>query len=442
MVIDQLHCPMSYAVYKFQPEVMQFSACCDARTYEFDRDLFDALGDDYFEKHPKLVKRKEDLYKNIRNSDCEQCWMKEDEGLRSMRQQYSHEWKMINTRRDLKVDLAYPGRIELWMNSTCNLGCFMCHLGNSNTLRKIWHKDYDHFGNDGVGWENWTGDMHGSAPGYRKRFEESMLKFVIKALNECPNKELVISYLGGEPTLHSEMYDHADLFIEAGKAALERGCVLKIEITTNGTSKDRLNERFYRMFEKYKSAGWVTRIMLSQDAANEQAQVRWGADFPQIRRNFGNWIHPDSSIDHVTTFTVVSALNLPYMDDMADYIHGEIVNNYDGKKNLTLNFNTLIMPKWMRVRHLPRRFAIEAAAHATTLYGEIVERWPHVNYQEVLFKNIVSTLKERPAEEDMQFFFEALDYTNRVYQKQDANWDFYKQFPHLNEVKAMYRGDQ
>ena len=34
---------------------------------------------------------------------------------------------------------------------------------------------------------------------------------------------LTIAYLGGEPTLHSEMYDHADEFIEAAKDMTGRG---------------------------------------------------------------------------------------------------------------------------------------------------------------------------------------------------------------------------
>ena len=36
---------------------------------------------------------------------------------------------------------------------------FMCHMGNSNTLRKIWYKDYDEYGNDGYGHDTWIGKL-------------------------------------------------------------------------------------------------------------------------------------------------------------------------------------------------------------------------------------------------------------------------------------------
>lgn len=50
MDFRNLHCPMSYSVYKFQPEIGEFSACCDARSYKFDQTLFDELKTDYFKK--------------------------------------------------------------------------------------------------------------------------------------------------------------------------------------------------------------------------------------------------------------------------------------------------------------------------------------------------------------------------------------------------------
>lgn len=434
---DQLHCAMSYAVYKFQPEICAFSACCDAEIINIDHEIFNALGKDYFELHPQLIERKLDLYNNVKHRDCRQCWQKEAQGLRSMRLEQAHYQTALHENRTLDVRKAYPSRIELWMNSTCNLGCFMCHLGNSNTLRKIWWKDYNYFGTDGVGHTQYVAQL--KLTDIRPKFEEYMMDFVIRSIQEDDlQKELIIAYLGGEPTLHSEMYDHADIFIEAGKSVLAGGKKLGIEITTNGTSKDKLNERFYLMFEKYKAAGWETRIMLSQDGANEYAQVRHGADFGQIKRNFSNWIRSDSAVDKVTSFSVVSNLNLPYINEMADYLYDAITNNYKDDKSLSVSFNTLIQPKWMQIKYLPRDFGIGPAEYAKNLFEELDSRYSTMYYQRGLFENIITTLKERPLKEDVEFYFETLNYTNSVYQKTYPDWDFYKQFPHLNQIKQMY----
>ena len=149
---DLLDCAQSYTVFKFQPEIGAFSACCDADLINYDHESFLELGAGYFDKHPDLVQRKLDLRNNIKNKQCSQCWKKEDQGIKSMRQTLAPTDSMLNHQNPyLGIDESYPNRIELWMNSTCNLGCFMCHIGNSNTLRKIWHEDYDTYGNDGKG---------------------------------------------------------------------------------------------------------------------------------------------------------------------------------------------------------------------------------------------------------------------------------------------------
>jgi pyruvate-formate lyase-activating enzyme len=429
---------MSYAVYKFQPEIGEFSACCDATAYKFDLELFQSLGSDYFEKHPKLIKRKAALYNNQRHGDCTQCWKKEDTGLTSMRQQQGPEYTMLAGNEDLSFQSAYPGRIEMWMNSTCNLGCFMCHLGNSNTLRKIWHSDRDSFGNDGKGFTQYVNNSEYMQNDQHQLFVDAILEFTTKHIREARINDLTIAYLGGEPTLHSEMYDHADHFIEAGRQSIKDGKKLVIEFTTNGTSKDKLNERFYRMFAKYKAAGWQVCMKLSQDAAGSYAQVRHGADFEQIKRNFGNWMSADSDVDQVDSFSVISALNLPYIDVMAEYIEEVVHAKYSPNKHLSIHFNTLIDPAWMQVKHVPKRFVTHPAATADKIFTGLSNKYNNLTYNQSLFKNIVSNTVDTVSAVDAKYFFDNLDYVNTVYQKTYPAWDFFSTFPHLNEYATEY----
>jgi len=438
MLNDWLHCPMSYAVYKFQPEIGEFSACCDARGYKFDMETFTQLGSDYFEKHPRLIERKKVLFKNHRHPDCVQCWKKEDAGLTSMRQDLGPRFNTLANNHHLGFDSAYPGRIELWMNSTCNLGCFMCHLGNSNTLRKIWHDDKDTHGNDGPDYATFLTDSEYGKNNMHQPFIDAMLAFTTKHINEAKIYHLTIAYLGGEPTLHNEMYGHADMFIEAGRQAIKDGKQLTIEFTTNGTSKDKLNERFYKMFAKYKSAGWRVSMMLSQDGAGEYAQVRHGADFEQIKRNFSNWIHPDSDVDQVNSFTVVSGLNLPYIDHMAHYLDDAIRSNYANSKHLSIQFNTLLDPEWMQVKYVPKEFTVEPMKIANEIYSALDSENTNLRYNKSLLNNIANSVKETIALEDAQFFFNKLNYVNSVYKKTYPNWDFFETFPHLNIYAEQY----
>lgn len=437
-MFEQLHCPLSYAVYKFHPETGGFTACCDAKLINFNESIFNQLGKDYFERHPRLIKRKSDLYNNIKNGDCDACWDKESEGLTSMRMFHGPEEKTLWNNRELSIYEAKPSRFELWMNSTCNLGCMMCHLGNSNTLRKIWYTDLDTYGNDGRGFENWLRDSTFSQKQYKNQFNEYMLDFILKYINICPNNELSIAYLGGEPTLHSEMYDHADLFIEASREGIKNGKKYRIEITTNGTSKDKLNERFYAMFEKYKRAGWTTAIMVSQDGAEQYAQVRYGAEFEQIKKNFNNWLRPEFNIDRLITFSVISAINLPYFDVMAEYIDESIRANYNPAQDLSVSFNTMTQPQWMRVKYLPRKYAEESIKRSYTRLKKLHEEYPYIAVKHDLFKNISDTLPDQLSQEDAEYFFEKVKYVNSVYQKYDKNWNMYKIFDFIPKMAEEY----
>jgi len=431
----QLHCPMTYTVYKFQPEFGDFSACCDAKSIHFNIDLFNKLNVNYFTHHPRLVERKQNLYDNIKNDDCSGCWIKEDLGLDSMRKTQG-VWTELYGNRNLDIYSAYTERIELWMNSTCNLGCFMCHLGNSNTLRKIWHNDPDTRGRVGKEVDKWIDNYEYNSL-YKPLFIQYMKYFIRDSLiKDTRSNNLLISYLGGEPTLHDEMYEHADEFIEYSKQAIARGKFLKIEIVTNGSSKPRVNERVLQMFQKYKNAGWSTRIMLSQDATDQHSQVRFNADFDLIKSNFQSWIQ-DDRVDEITSFTVLSNLNLPYIDKLANYFYDSIKLNQNRKK-INIHFNTLIDPKWMRVNYLPKKYAVESIKNTLNTLEKInqLDSRVWINYQ--LLNSVASTLTENVSQSDVEFIFKNYKYVESVYKKTYPEFSFKQTFPHLLTFAEQY----
>jgi organic radical activating enzyme len=434
-MIEQLHCPMSYSVYKFQPEIGEFSACCDARPYQFDPDAFNELGPEYFEKFPMLIDRKNSLYDNVRHRDCDQCWSKEDIGLKSMRQWLGPRYVDLYENRNLSVTKAYVSRVELWMNSVCNVGCFMCNLGNSNTLRKIWYEEYDLHGNNGKGFAEWI-NSNNYQTDYREKFTKYMIDFTIEALRNT-RYGMNIAYLGGEPTLHDEMYEHADIFIDAAKDLVSQGKEFVIEIVTNGTSKPKLNKRFMEMFKKYKDAGWKIAIMVSQDASDKYVDVRHGSDFEAIRNNFSSWISADSLIDNIKSHTVVSNLNLPYIDKMADYLYTAIVNNYSRDKALEINFNTLSHPEWMHLKYLPKKYAETQLKYAREKMQELKKNYG-VRIDTSILDEILEVMPEKISYEDANMVFDNYKYVHKQYKKVYNGWDFFDTFEHLKPFAKEY----
>jgi len=426
---------MSYAVYKFQPEIGEFAVCCDAPPYKFDPDTFKLLGPDYFEKFPVLIDRKIALYNNIRHSDCVQCWKKEDMGIRSMRQIFGPRYSELHNNRTLLTTKAYVSRVELWMNSTCNLGCFMCDLGNSNTLRKIWNDKPDLYGNDKSGYDIWI-NTNNYQTEYRAQFTKYMIDFTVETLRSA-SYGMNIAYLGGEPTLHDEMYDHADIFIEAAKENVALGKEFIIEIVTNGTSKPKLNKRFMEMFQKYKNAGWKIAVMISQDASDKYVDVRHGADFNAIKSNFSNWISSDSMIAQIKSHTVVSNLNIPYMDKMADYIEDVIVNNYSGDREVVINFNTLSNPDWMHLKYLPKKYAEKPLMYAKEKLSKLKSEYG-IDVDTLIFDEILNALPDKISNDDAIMLFDNYKYIHNQYKKVYNGWNFFETFDHLKPFAEEY----
>lgn len=425
-----INCPLSYEVYKFQPEHGAFSACCDADVYSFDANLYDKLESNYFIHHPTLIERKKHLRKGVRHNDCRQCWHKEDMGMKSMRQTFGTE----NDPSSYIPHKAYPNRFELWMNSTCNLGCFMCNHDNSNTLRKIWYDVPDIKGNYGRSHEENILNQ-GYTKEYKERFLNDMIDFIIDTI-ENESGDLTIAYLGGEPTLHFDMYDHAEKFISASKK--RNHGKLSIEIVTNGTSKDNLNARFISMIEKYKENGWVTRVMISQDSAYEYVDVRHGADFQQISKNFTNWISSSSPFDSMKSHTVLSNLNFSYIHRLTDYLKSSCVQSYNENVKLEFSFNVLTHPKWMQLNYLPKKYVTSSYETAMETFIDMKREYPKIIINEAYLKNAYDILPIQITKEDAMYLIESYKYIAKRYRDVYDGWDLFDTFPHLKQIANEY----
>ena len=56
--------------------------------------------------------------------------MRVEQGIES----YKDVLQLFETEEDFDATrIAEPSRFELWMNSTCNLGCFMCNRKQQHT---------------------------------------------------------------------------------------------------------------------------------------------------------------------------------------------------------------------------------------------------------------------------------------------------------------------
>jgi len=453
---DEFHCIQTYNVYKFQPEKLNFTACCETDSIQWDPEAFDLLGDDYFTHHPQLLKRREDLKNNIKHPDCRKCWKCEEFNLPSARLQTFNNvnvaWGMdINKfwpKENASNDLNYVKRIEIWPESTCNLGCHMCHIGNSTILQKIWSENPDVRGFQG----GYGPTLSQQYPHYFEKYMNRLYDFVFQSIKSETTKSITIAYLGGEPTIQPAIYKDAKKLLEMGKHR-PPGKHLAFSVVTNGMAKLTLNNKLLNLYKNYLEQDWMTTIMVSQDAVGDQAQVRHLCNPEVVRRNFCSYL-ASPYIKDVTSFTVLSNLNLPYIDKMAKYLSDSILNtkipyikrrnNNKGliRKKGVINFNTLTDPDWMMLRHLPKRYAIDSVNRALDIFNDLIEN--HDNTVIELDINIdnlkqqASTLQEVPPYDDIKHFIETSRYVESVYSKYYPNFNFDKYFPHVKDIRRLY----
>lgn len=426
-----LNCSVANTVYKFQPQVLKFSACCHTAPYPFNLEYFENLGADYFEKFPNLINRKQSLLNNIKHHECNTCWKAEERKIISMRMMQGLNSPFVDEFQ------TKPSRIELWSGSTCNVACFMCNVESSSTYRKI-YKDFPiETRRSGIDEQRYIDSFND--PSINKKFKKYISDFIIKRLRTMkPNDNLTIAYLGGEPTLHNEMFEDVDTFIEAGKEAVKFARFLKFQIVTNGTSQPALFNRIMQVYNKYKEAGWKTEVMLSQDAVDQYSQVRYGTNFDRVSSNFNYWVSSDSTVDSVISHTVLSNLNVPYIDLFAEYVK-EVVISKNLSKPLNLSFNILNHPKWMEISYLPYNMAVDPVNRAIKIFDELASKFSFFNYNKSLLNNLLNIIPSNLEREDFDFFSSELKKINAIMQLHDSEWDFYKTFPHLNKLENFVK---
>jgi hypothetical protein len=198
------------------------------------------------------------------------------------------------------------------------------------------------------------------------------------------------------------------------------------------------------MFEKYVEAGWVVKVMVSQDGTDDAAQVRHGANSEQIMKNYSNWMAPESVVQELTHFTVLSNLNFPYVHKLLYKIRDTIDKHYADNpdilsrdKQLTIDFNPCMEPSWMQIRYLPKKFVVTATTESIKIF-EYLNKNYNINLDEDIFRSMFAVTEESPAQQDVEEYFEKLHYVQQAYRKTYLDWDFYKNFPHLVEFASDY----
>ena len=211
-------------------------------------------------KSHKFNQLRENMTAGKRSKECNRCYVQEDAGLTSTRQDCNNKWSQekLIIESNGTIDKFEPVYIDIRLNNICNLKCRMCNGYFSSSIAQ---EESILFGN-------------------RSSIELSMVpaqrSLALKEIVEYLPRIETIYFAGGEPLLSPEHYKILSSLIECGNTDLEVG------YNTNFTS---LAYKDISVLDLWKKFSRVT-VGASIDAMGKVAEyVRHGTKWSTVESN-------------------------------------------------------------------------------------------------------------------------------------------------------------
>jgi radical SAM protein with 4Fe4S-binding SPASM domain len=213
----------------------------------------DSLIDIYNNK--KFQKLRQGLLTGKHPKECQHCWIKEKNGIKSHRLTHLENYQVLETRDDGLVDKFDPITLDIRINKVCNLKCRSCSPHLSSAIAQEVQGIYN------VDW-----------PVLNNRQRKSVMAELLLLL---PNSEHIY-FAGGEPLLAPE---HLDMITELIKI---KNTNLNIFYNTNFMQLDFRGVSFTELWKEFSD---IT-IGASLDAHGSVAEyLRHGTVWSTIESN-------------------------------------------------------------------------------------------------------------------------------------------------------------
>ena len=224
------------------------------------------------------------MMKGERPSVCQQCWHKEDMGMRSLRQMFISKYKRKGLWKDFKdrvqrnIIRETPEELDLKLGNFCNLSCRMCSGFSSSKVsaeyKKIKKETGVALGNDYemnlkvLPWYDWP------------EFLDLLYYFINNGVRS-------IKFTGGEPLMVPNVRKVIEYCIETDKAK-----DLEFQIITNMTL---LDESWMDLFREFRHVS----INASIDGIGKTYEyIRKNANWTDVLKNLENLSNHENAHVH------------------------------------------------------------------------------------------------------------------------------------------------
>lgn len=279
--------------------------------------------------------------------ECATCWREEEifssdwskhkkDELPSKRRIENQKWlhrprTKLNDQWEDIIDNPRIRYFDIRLSNLCNLKCRMCWPHFSSQIVK----EQQHFASKGM-------------PTHYTRYDvaEWDTDTLWKGISDNIVHIEEISFVGGEPTLHDEIYDLCDRMIQLDIAKNTR-----LKITTNLTN---IQPRFLELFKHFKNI-IINGSIDAVGAVNDY--IRHPSDWETIDRNIDTLLGMRELAHLSLTLTpVIQIYNVFNIHDLVKwYVETWLSINYMSKMQFILNLDLLYDPSYLSVKRLNTR---------------------------------------------------------------------------------------
>ena len=279
---------------------------------------FDRVDDwqSYYDS-PQLKRIQQDFLAGKQPTECNDCWIMEDSGNKSLRQMTAGHAKKFDIDYNAVNDPVY---LELSITQICNLACRICAPSASTR----WIVDHNKLAEFDIELKPYTAKpkRHLTDPIYVDWIlsRQSNLKF--------------LQFLGGEP-LADQLQEQADLL-----SKLDNPADIQLSYTTNGT--------FLPPAELVKEWPKFKQVIINNSLDGIGAAFeynRYPAKWEKVEANVLQWVEFAASTDNVMfkvnyTVSALNIYNLPEFDVWAN------------EHNFDITYSLLIEPLHYNIKNL------------------------------------------------------------------------------------------
>jgi organic radical activating enzyme len=320
--------------------------CC----VSFYHDMPENVTVDFFDNSEFVQERRRDTLNGLQHPDCNACWRDINNGIPTTKDWIGEQYDFDSA----KPDVPQVNYIEMELDNTCDLSCLYCSSDHSSKIAQ---------------------EENEVVPS--KFTEEDLnvyIQWLTKTINNSSNP-IDIAFLGGEPTASKAFYQMIERI-----ASLEnmRG---KIQVTTNGNTKEFLFNKFIAAMDKSNSK-WA--IHLSNESFKQDSNlIRYGLDWQRFESNLRAYAqHP--SVSYILFDVAINAVALPTFPKYVNWLY-DVMSEYD--KPFTILGGFVHWPEELDISILPesyKKYATQAI--------EIVEqrKLPNTVNQEKMLKFLTS----------------------------------------------------